>query len=81
MRTKRYIYREETNMKEKKTPNNANSVEITLESFAEKVKQMRHYQRRYFATRDKTIMQESKKLESEVDCIINKLFDRQINLF
>lgn len=80
MRTKRYIYRE-TNMEEKKTPNNANSVEITLESFAEKVKQMRHYQRRYFATRDKTIMQESKKLETEVDGIINKLFDRQMNLF
>lgn len=80
MRTKRYLYRE-TNMEEKKTPNNANSVEITLESFAEKVKQMRHYQRRYFATRDKTIMQESKKLESEVDGIINKLFDRQMNLF
>lgn len=68
-------------MEEKKTPNNANSVEITLESFAEKVKQMRHYQRRYFATRDKTIMQESKKLETEVDGIINKLFDRQMNLF
>ena len=68
-------------MEQKKTPNNANSVEITLETFAEKVKQMRHYQRRYFATRDKTIMQESKKLETEVDGIINKLFDRQMNLF
>lgn len=68
-------------MEEKKIPNNANSEEITLEGFAEKVKRMRHYQRRYFATRDKTIMQESKKLESEVDGIINKLFDRQMNLF
>ena len=68
-------------MEGNKTQNNANSVEITLESFAEKVKQMRHYQRRYFATRDKTIMQESKKLEAEVDGIINKLFDRQMNLF
>lgn len=80
MRTKRYLYRE-TNMEEKKTQNNANFVEITLEEFAEKVKQMRHYQRRYFATRDITIMQESKKIEAEVDCIINKLFDRQMNLF
>lgn len=80
MRTKRYIYRE-TNMEEKKSQNNANSGKITLEEFAEKVKQMRHYQRRYFATRDKTIMQESKKIEAEVDCIINKLFDRQMNLF
>lgn len=68
-------------MEEKKTPNNANFVEITLESFAEKVKQMRHYQKRYFATRDITIMQESKKIEAEVDCIINKLFDRKMNLF
>ena len=80
MRTKQYLYRE-TNVEEKKTPNNANCVEITLESFAEKVKQMRHYQRRYFATRDKTIMQESKKLEAEVDGIINKLFDRQMSMF
>ena len=80
MRTKQYLYRE-TNMEEKKTQNNANCVEITLESFAEKVKQMRHYQRRYFATRDKTIMQESKKLEAEVDGIINKLFDRQMSMF
>ena len=68
-------------MEEKKIPNNANFVEITLEEFAEKVKQMRHYQRRYFATRDKTIMQESKKIEAEVDSIINKIFDRQMNLF
>lgn len=80
MRTKRYIYRE-TNMEEKKSPNNANSGKITLEEFAEKVKQMRHYQKRYFATRDKTIMQESKKLETEVDAMINKIFDRQMNLF
>ena len=68
-------------MKEKKSQNNANSEEITLEGFAEKVKQMRHYQKRYFSTRDKTIMQESKKLESEVDAMINKIFDRQMSLF
>ena len=80
MRTKRYIYRE-TNMEEKKSQNNANSGKITLEEFAEKVKQMRHYQKRYFATRDKTIMQESKKLEIEVDAMINTIFDRQMNLF
>ena len=68
-------------MEEKKIQNNANSEEITFDGFAEKVKQMRHYQKRYFATRDKTIMQESKKLEAEVDAIINKVFDRQMNLF
>ena len=68
-------------MEEKKSQNNANSEKITLEEFAEKVKQMRHYQKRYFATRDKTIMQESKKLETEVDAMINNIFDRQMNLF
>lgn len=68
-------------MEEKKSQNNANSEEITLEGFAEKVKQMRHYQKRYFATRDKTIMQESKKLEAEVDLLINRIFDRQMKLF
>lgn len=68
-------------MEEKKSQNNANSGKITLEEFAEKVKQMRHYQKRYFATRDKTIMQESKKIETEVDAMINKIFDRQMNLF
>ena len=68
-------------MEEKKSQNNANSGKITLKEFAEKVKQMRHYQKRYFATRDKTIMQESKKLETEVDAMINNIFDRQMNLF
>ena len=68
-------------MEEKKSQNNANSGKITLEEFAEKVKQMRHYQKRYFATRDKTIMQESKKLEAEVDSLINRIFDRQMKLF
>lgn len=80
MRTKRYIYRE-TNMEEKKSQNNANYGKITLEEFAEKVKKMRHYQKRYFATRDKAIMQESKKLEAEVDSLINSIFDRQTKLF
>ena len=68
-------------MEEKKSQNNENSGKITLEEFAEKLKQMRHYQKRYFATRDKTIMQESKKLETEVDAMINNIFDRQMNLF
>ena len=80
MRTKKYLYRE-TNMEGKKIQNNANSEEITLEGFAEKVKKMRHYQRRYFATRDNIIMQEAKKHEAEVDSIINDIFDKQMNLF
>ena len=80
MRTKRYLYKE-INIEEKKSQNNANSEEITLKGFADKVKQMRHYQKRYFATRDETIMNESKKLETEVDAMINNIFDRQMNLF
>ena len=80
MRTKRYLYKE-INIEEKKSQNNATSGEITLKGFAYKVKQMRHYQKRYFATRDKTIMQESKNLEAEVDSLINRIFDRQMNLF
>ena len=80
MRTKRYLYKE-INIEEKKSQNNENSGEITLKGFADKVKQMRHYQKRYFATRDKTIMQESKILEAEVDLLINRIFDRQMNLF
>jgi hypothetical protein len=68
-------------MEGKKIQNNANSEEITLEGFAEKVKKMRHYQRRYLATRDNIIMQEAKKLEAEVDSIINDIFDKQMNLF
>ena len=80
MRTKKYLHKE-TDMEKEITRNNANFDEITLESFAEKVKQMRHYQRRYFATRDITILGESKKLEAEVDAIISSIFDRQMKLF
>lgn len=80
MRTKKYLHKE-TDMEKEITRNNENLVEITLEAFAEKVKQMRHYQRRYFATRDIKILGESKKLEAEVDAIISSIFDRQMKLF
>lgn len=80
MRTKKYLHKE-THMEKEIIRNNANLGEITLEAFADKVKQMRHYQRRYFATRDITILGESKKLEAEVDAIISSIFDRQMKLF
>ena len=80
MRTKKYLHKE-TDMEKEITRNNANLSEITLEEFAEKVKQMRHHQRRYFATRDITILGESKKLEAEVDAIISSIFDMQMKLF
>lgn len=80
MRTKKYLHKE-TNMEKEITRNNAILSEITLEEFAKKVKQMRHYQRRYFATRDRVILEGSKKMEAEVDAMISSIFDRQMNLF
>lgn len=55
--------------------------EITLDYFAELVKQMRHAQRRYFATRNKDVLSDSKRIEALVDAIISKLYDRQMRLF
>ena len=80
MRTKKYLHKE-TDMEKEITRNNANFDKITLESFAEKVKKMRHYQRRYFATRDRAILEESKKIEAEVDAMISSIFDMQMKLF
>lgn len=80
MRTKKYLHKE-TDMEKETMRNNANLGEITLEAFAEKVKQMRHYQRRYFATRDREILEGSKKMEAEVDAMISSIFDRQMKLF
>lgn len=56
-------------------------VKITFEEFIELVKKMRHQQRRYFATRNKEVLAESKKLEQQVDSIIAKMNDTQLNLF
>lgn len=55
--------------------------EITLDKFASLVRDMRHAQRRYFATRDKNVLQTSKKLEHDVDAIIERIFDRQQYFF
>lgn len=54
---------------------------ITLEEFAELVKQMRHNQRRYFAQRRPEILETCKRLEHEVDAIVAKLTDKQLSLF
>lgn len=80
MRTNRYIHNKD-NTPVEKVPENENSQEITLENFAELVKQMRHQQRRYFATHSKEILSDCKVLEAQVDSIINKIFDRQMKLF
>lgn len=55
--------------------------EITSDKFASLVRDMRHAQRRYFATRDKNVLQTSKKLEHDVDAIIERIFDRQQYFF
>lgn len=68
-------------MDKEKVPQIENSGKITLEEFAELVKQMRHNQRRYFAQRRPEILETCKKLESEVDAVIAKIFDRQLRIF
>lgn len=80
MRTLQYLYDKEYSEMEKadlsEIPN-----KITVGYLAEITKQMRHAQRRYFATRNKDVLAESKRLEALVDAVINKLYDRQMNLF
>lgn len=68
-------------MEEEKTTQIENPGKITLEEFSELVKQMRHNQRRYFAQRRPEILATCKKLESEVDAVIAKLFDKQLRIF
>lgn len=80
MRTLRYLYDKEYqkmgNVAENEIP-----VKITFKEFVELVKKMRHQQRRYFATRNKEVLAESKNLEQQVDSIIAKMNDTQLNLF
>lgn len=80
MRTLRYLYDKEYQKMEKLAENKI-PVKITFEEFIELVKKMRHQQRRYFATRNKEVLAESKKLEQQVDSIIAKMNDTQLNLF
>lgn len=68
-------------MEEEKTPQIENPGKITLEEFAELIRQMRHNQRRYFAQRRPEILATCEKLESEVDAIVAKITDKQMRLF
>ena len=68
-------------MEEEKDTQIENADKITLEEFAELVRQMRHNQRRYFAQRRPEILETCKKLESEVDAVIAKVFDKQLRMF
>ena len=67
-------------MEEEKTPQIENQGKITLEEFADLIRQMRHNQRRYFAQRRPEILAPCKKLESEVDAIVAKITDKQMRL-
>lgn len=51
-------------MGEKKTRENENSVEITLESFADLVKQMRFTQRRYYRFHKSETRERMEELEN-----------------
>lgn len=54
---------------------------ITLDYLSDITKQMRHAQRRYYATRNEDVLTECKRLEALVDAVINRLYDSQLKLF
>lgn len=68
-------------MEEEKTRKSKIREKITLEEFAELIRQMRHNQRRYFAQRRPEILETCKRLEGEVDAIVAKITDKQMRLF
>lgn len=80
MRTLQYLFDKEYNQMEKVDVSQFPD-EITLDYLAGLVKQMRHAQRRYFATRSKDVLAESKRLEALVDAVIGRLYDKQMKLF
>lgn len=80
MRTLQYLFDKEYNKMEKVDVSQIPD-EITVEYLAEITKQMRHAQRRYFATRNKDVLAESKRLEALVDAVIGRLYDKQMKLF
>lgn len=80
MRTFRYINEEDYTFMEKIDLSQIPD-EITVEYLADIVKRMRHAQRRYFSTRSRDILTESKRLEALVDAVINKMNDKQMKLF
>ena len=68
-------------MGEKKTRENENSVEITLESFADLVKQMRFTQRRYYRFHKSETRERMEELENQVDEAIEAIQHRQLTMF
>lgn len=80
MRTLQYLFDKEYNQMGKVDVSQIPD-EITLDYLADLVKKMRHQQRRYFATRNKDVLAESKRLEAFVDAVIAKLYNTQMSLF
>ena len=68
-------------MEEKTNGNTAGFEKITLEEFAEEVRQMRYQQRRYFAYRRPEVLERSKELERRVDRIVDEVLNNESQLF
>lgn len=68
-------------MEEKTNGNTAGFEKITLEEFAEEVRQMRYQQRRYFAYRRPEVLERSKELERRVDKMVAEILDENLQLF
>lgn len=68
-------------MEEEKAPQIENPGKITLEEFAELIRQMRHNQRRYFAQRRPDKLATLESWERKVDAIVAKITDKQMRLF
>lgn len=68
-------------MEKETNGNTAGSEKITLEKFAEEVRQMRYQQRRYFAYRRPEVLERSKELERRVDKMVEEILDVNPQLF
>lgn len=64
-----------------KAPQIENSAKITLESFAELAKQMRHAQRRYRKFGKPETLETLERLEAEFDLQIAEILEPQPKLF
>ena len=64
-----------------KVPQIENSAKITLESFAELAKQMRHAQRRYRKFGKPETLEQMERLEAEFDLLIAEILEPQPKLF
>lgn len=67
-----------------KTPQTQNLQEITPAGFREYVEfvaELRHNQRRYFATKKPEALERAKEMERELDELNARLLDKQLKLF